>query len=232
MHSKFRCARLCGLTIILVLAVAATARAGTDVSVGDRIRFFDREGTTGGGEFGVAKYSNPGTELFRTFCVQTAEYMDFHADGFIVTGVSDHSVLGGVPLSSGAAYLYWKFRQGNLPDYVYAPGTAAHVTEANRLQRALWFFQGQSGGENNSYVALATDAMNVGGTTDEWVGMGIGNVRIMNLVWATSRSGFNAGDHAQDQLVLVPTPTGVTAGAGLLAAVGIYSKRRRRLREI
>jgi hypothetical protein len=32
----------------------------------------------------------------------------------------------------------------------------------------------------------------------------------------------------QDQLVVVPTPTGVTAGAGLLAVVGIIGNRRRR----
>jgi hypothetical protein len=215
----------------LLLVLVQCTYAGTDVSVGDRIRFFDREGTTGGGEFGVAKHPNFGDELFRTFCVQTSEFMDFNADGFIVTGVSDHSVLGGVSLSSGAAYLYWKFRQGNLPDYVYTPGTSAHITEANKLQKAIWYFQGQSGGANNSYVTLATDAMNAGGTTDEWVGKGIGNVRIMNLTWATTRSGFNAGDDAQDQLVLVPTPTGITAGAGLLAAIGVYSKRRRRFRD-
>jgi hypothetical protein len=58
--------------IVLVLAVVcATAPALAGLSVGDTIRFYDREGTTGGGEFGAALAGAvPNPELFRTFCVQ------------------------------------------------------------------------------------------------------------------------------------------------------------------
>ena len=220
-------------------------QAGSDLNVGDLIHFYDREGSTGGGEFGVAKLGSS-TELFRTFCVQVAEYMDFDSTGgFKVAGISDHTVLGNVPLAPETAFLYTMFRTGTLPGtragsgfYDYTPSSSNHINDANDLQKAIWYLQGQSGGANNYYVAFAKDATDADLTksannpfydTNSWVGMGIGNVRIANLLWNHNSGNYHVGDNAQDQLVLVPTPDASLAGFGLLsglACAGVIRRRR------
>lgn len=226
-------------TAAAVVALSGAAFAGSDLNVGDRIRFIDQPGSPGG-EFGVAKTNGTtqlGSELFRTFCVQRNEFLDFSVAGFFVQNISTSSVVAGASvLTPETAFLYTQFRQGALPGY---DGSAA---KANDLQAAIWYWEGESGGSNNAYAKYAKDAVdadstvtsgNTFGDGNQWVGMGIGNVRIANLVWATTRSGFQAGSDAQDVLVLVPTPEAAGAGLSLLAALGVvgYVKRRRQADE-
>jgi hypothetical protein len=219
-----------GLATGLLALGGWTYAAGDPISVGDKIRFFNREGSTGGGEFGVAKLPNAATELFRTFCVQRTEFMDFHADGFNVVGLTDHSILGNKLLHPHSAFLFWAFRNGSLSGYDYTPLAQARIDSADALQIAIWSLQTEiTAAQFNAYpTAIKTLATSFLGQATSAAWSDIGNVRVMNLTWATTRSGFSAGDNAQDQLVLVPTPKSLHAGIGLIGGVVLVGVIRRR----
>ena len=101
---------------IMVLGIAGYVDADS-IKAGDVIRFFDREGNTGGGEFGVARLPDSNTELFRTFCLQRTEYMDFNAAGFKVITITEYAQLGNDRIESQTAYLFTQFRNETLSNY-------------------------------------------------------------------------------------------------------------------
>lgn len=226
------------LQIALVAAAAmlvftsASAPAG-DVKVGDIVRFWDREGSSAGGEFGVTNLTTPSNPEFRTFCLERNEYIDFNAAGFKVASIATYATAGGVAGSSGGqdpldprtAYLYTQFRAGTLSNYNYVANSAARIASANELQEAFWAIE-ESQPANGQAATWVTEAA-LAIANNQWTGLG--NVRVMNIVWATTRSGFTAGTNAQSQLMLVPTPQAAAAGLSLLAVIGVARvvKRRR-----
>jgi hypothetical protein len=196
------------------------------INVGDTIYLYDREGTTGGGEFGVAK-SSGGLELFRTFCLERYEYFTPGA-AYIVSGISESAFLGGVgggltgdPLDPRTAYLYTQFRAGTLSNYDYTSNSSAHILDANSLQWAFWLFEQE--------IATVTDAQALAWISEAETAIangtwsGLGNVRVINLVDAL-------GNRKQDQLVMVPEPsTLLLLGAGLLG-LGILGRKKFRIK--
>jgi hypothetical protein len=166
------------------------------------------------------------SESFQTFCVETGEYVAQPMDIVVSTtningSAGSHAVWGGVPnvgdnLDARTAFLYTKFATGTLSGYTWTG--AGRAASADALQKAIWYIEGESGGADNAFAALATDATTVGGNTDEWVGKGIGDVRILNM-YTTS------GGLAQDQLYLVPAPAAIGLGLIGLGLVG-WLKRR------
>lgn len=210
---------------IAAVWAATCAYAGMDpVRVGDNIRFFDRPGSPGG-EYGVRNNTlgigTSGSPAWITFCVQRSEFLDFHADGFDVIDISDEIVVGSGSLASGTALLYTAFRHGNLATELGYDGSANH---ANALQNAIWKFQGQANNvDNDATPNLAGIYYNWAVSNQTNFGPGIGNVRVANIVWATDRYA-PAGTHAQDVLILIPSP-----GAALLGVLGtsLIALRRR-----
>src|SRR5690606_12853492 len=112
------------LSLVALIAVFTGSVAEASLQVGDRIRFTDKEGTQNGGEFGVHLKDSPNpymggngesAELFRTFCLERNEYLDFSSSGFVIDSISKEAVNGGTggpnpdPISAETAWLYYNF---------------------------------------------------------------------------------------------------------------------------
>lgn len=205
------------LLVVTVCAGTSTATAAPFVAAGDSIKVSNRPGDTGGGEFSLMVN---GSWSFISFCLQRTQYIDysnvFHVDAVSASAASDAAAQGGDAagrdyLSPQTAFLYTRFRKGNLADYIYSG--AGQAASADRLQNAIWMFEQELPMDvSNAYVIMANNAV-LGG---QW--SGIGNVRALNL----SRNGVGA----QDQLALVPEPAEMTLlGIGLIS-LGWAIRRR------
>jgi len=184
---------------------------------------------------------------FQTFCVEYSE--EFNDSQTLYAQINTASRFGGAggampdpahpgmtfdPLDARTAFLYTKFSHGNLAGYNYTSGAGRSAT-AGQLQKAIWYLEQEipslDAGDTLalSWVSLANTAVAVGG---EWDGMGIGNVRILNL-WTDAT--HQDWDHrAQDQLVIldappqIATPLPGVATGGLALMGGLVLGRRRR----
>jgi hypothetical protein len=169
-----------------------------------------------------------GHAYFQTFCIEFTE--EFSPGGQYSVSTSDHALYGhvggspGVPITIGTAWLYSHFASGALAgpngfnagyDYTYGANRSA---SAGALQQAIWWLQGETGGVDNSWVDLVSSHY----ADPKAAANGAFNVKALNL-----------GDpgQVQDQLVIVPEPTTMVAGALLLlpfAASTLRSVRRSR----
>jgi len=209
------------LILIIFVALAGmifsvSAVQAYPVNVGDTVYLFNGLGSTAGGEFVIKK--NLDDELFRTFCMETNEYIQLSTANslkpFIISSITDYAENGGVGgqdesnkdyLDTRTAYLYYHYSVGNLDDISAFTYTASGVDD---LQKAIWFIENENNGDNNYLVDLATD---------KW--SDIGPVRVMNLAWGYNYNNTwgSIGSPAQSQLTLVPEPaTMLLLGFGLL----------------
>jgi len=184
---------------------------------------------------------------FETFCIETGvEFYPGRTYNYTLGSVAQPIPATGagsaIPLSLGAAYLYYEFAKGSLSDFDYVD-TLPNGTRANDdhlLQAAIWAFQGgQSYGsypvptqENNKFYTDAISAL--GGLTQaDGANNGFYDVEILQMWNGTPGVGANA---AQNQLVLAkndgpvphPVPDGgmtVTLLAGAL--VGLVAMGRK-----
>ncbi|MBN1765348.1 MAG: hypothetical protein JW860_08840 [Sedimentisphaerales bacterium] len=146
-------------------------------------------------------------DKFDTVCLERYEYFNpgrsyeielntMAVDG----GVGYDPQYGGDPLDERSAFLYTKYMEGD-----------QRFSNWDKVQTAIHFIE-QEQTYGNDYVGLADAAVQAGG---EWFGMGLGNVRVMNL-WGIGKVGL---EHHQDQLILVnPVPA---PGALLLGSIGV-----------
>lgn len=162
--------------------------------------------------------SDLSSDSFQTFCLEKTENFSPGSNlGFIInTAAVQGSTGSNDPIDPRTAFLYTKFRQGTLAGYLYGAGRQG---AAGQLQAAIWFLEDEIpavdvGSLAETLVALANAAVAPGG---EWDGVGLGDVRALNLT-------NSAGGRAQDQLTLIPAPGTLAAiGAGLV----LVGRRRR-----
>jgi hypothetical protein len=136
-------------------------------------------------------------DTFGSFCVETNEYFTPGLTYFVT--LNSYAIKGGVsggspdPLSDESAWIYTQWLDGNI----------THTsTNANAVQAALWYLEGENYGVNNTYVTQALAAVAAGWKNTD--------IMVMNL-WATYLNGEYAG-YSQDMLVRVPVPATILLG--------------------
>lgn len=181
-----------------------------------------------GGEFRAV---SSGLGTFQTFCLETSETMAFDTlyaynmnSGAVrgnggATAVDPHDGISPMdPVSIGTAWLYSQFRAGTLAGY----GAVDRLTDAGNLQKAFWFLEGEVGGVNNGWVALAAANLPAGYADVKDDANGYGSVIALNLFLEVPGASPLL---RQDVLGLVPEPTTMVAGALLLLPFGASALR-------
>ncbi len=180
---------------------------------------------------------------FETFCIETGVEFNFgisynYSLGSLSQPLSNGGTGSALPLSLGAAWLYYQFGTGNLANYEYAYNTTRQ-TDDNLLQAAIWTLQGNqlynagvygTGATvaNNIYYAAAIAAL--GGVVNANSAYTGTSVEILQM-WD-----INNGNAAQNQLVLTggtpptphPTPDGgmtVALLGGALVGLGVLRRK-------
>lgn len=210
--------KLC-LMVVVFLFVAAPVMA--DMRVNLKYNVSGLYGTTNGGEFLIRVLEDPvgiyaEDGQFTTFCIETNEYVYNNTNYYVtIDSVARRGGSGGPkpdPLSPQSAYLYSS----------WLDNTISHSdTNANALQRAIWYFEQESGGQNNSLVTQANSAVASGGSWyNKWGADSIGDIRVMNLWTCVNHTGY-----AQDQLVRVPVPGAILLGLLGLTAAGVKLRK-------
>jgi hypothetical protein len=175
-------------------AALACASQSSALPLTTTVMFTDGPGYTGGGEFNAL---TSGHGDFITFCLEYRENIAFGTTFYYdVSQAARYNGNGTVdPISRATAWLYLQFRSGTLGSFGEAYNYTATPSDANDLQQAIWFLEGEYGGLNNYYAVLA----NAQAQSPTFDNEGFYGVGVMNL-WANA----DATGARQDQLILIP----------------------------
>ncbi|WP_404422132.1 VPDSG-CTERM sorting domain-containing protein [Nibricoccus sp. IMCC34717] len=162
---------------------------------------------------------------FGAFCLEANEH--FANKGVYTAVLNDRAIMGGIgwsgdPISVGTAWLVKTFAVGALDSYGFVYGNS---TATLALQRAIWFLEGESGGQNNSWVALLVGKFgSVANAKADYTG---NQVKVLNLWGNVSQEARSTNlEFIQDQVVYVPDMAS-TLGLFGVALLGVAALRRR-----
>ncbi len=216
----------------VVLACLAAGAVSVSSAFAATVKFSDGPGNTGGGEFNAVTSENGS---FVTFCLEYSEGISMNTTyNYVVSqsakngGISGGGVSNADPISKATAWLYLQFCAGTLLDMNHVTGQLIngdyygqddHQKDANALQRAIWYLEGEVQGNNvgqyNAYAKLALDTVGAG-DNDSFYGVGVMNITDRN------------GNRAQDQLIKINVPDGGTTLVFLgMAMTGLAAANRR-----
>jgi len=209
--------------LILTCLVAGAMAAQSAFAV-STVKFSDGPGNTGGGEFNAVT-SDHGS--FATFCMEYNEHIQMGVTYYYeVSTAAKYNGNGTTdPISMATAWLYNEFLNGTLSGYT------GDTASANKLQRALWYLEGEAGGStqtaaNNSFLAAALGALGAIAMNNA---NGAYGVHVMNL-WSSYNAATGVYSGAkQDQLIRVPD--GGTTLALLGMSMGLVAFATRRIRK-
>jgi hypothetical protein len=197
--------------LILIGLVAGLSFASTASALTTTVTFTDGPGSTGGGEFNAV---TSGHGSFVTFCLEYQEHIAFGTTFYYeVSQTARYNGNGTLdPLSRATAWLYLQFRSGTLGSYGALYDYTGTTSDANDLQRAIWYLEGETAGASspNYYATLAlNNAVSANEDNNGFYGVGV-----MNL-W-----GNDAGTLArQDQLILIPSGGSTVPDGGATVAL-------------
>lgn len=216
-------------TTTIVAGILASA-----ASAADTVKFYDvaGEGSTNGGVF-EAHTTDYG--VFKTFCIEYTEHISYNTTywydvnpyaKFGGSGGDDYDSDGDTILDSDTVddrtkIIYYMYRKDYSALAALTSDAGNANTVANEIQQAIWQIENETGGVANALYNYVSGAnLNSLKTTYS----GYTNVYAMN-VWrhATLRTDTYA---AQDQLILIPLPSG--AGMAFAGLLGLAAVRRRR----
>ncbi len=220
---------------LLFQTTAAIASYLYGIEAGDKIKFVQRTGPNGGGEFKWVADTNKnnifgdlGDYTWQSFCVEKNEYITQNT-AYTVEGISGYAKAGGIgghdafingktadSLGNETAWLFWNFSKGTLGTGAYAY-TSTYEQEGY-LQNVIWFLEDEISSLDtktknfyNSWHADYLTAYNSGWRNN-------GQVQVVNL-----------GVGRQDQLIIghhAPEPaTMLLFGFGLIGLAGIGRKK-------
>ncbi|WP_404422134.1 hypothetical protein [Nibricoccus sp. IMCC34717] len=161
--------------------------------------------------------SKSGKFGFGAFCLEASVH--FANGGIYNALITDRALNGGGisgdPISVGTAWLVKMFAVGALDSYGFTYGNKASTLA---VQRAIWFLEGESGGESNSWITLLIGKFgSLAGAKADYTGS---QVKVLAL-WDNERR------PAQSQAIYVPDVASTLALAGLaLVALAIGSRRK------
>lgn len=185
--------------------------------------------TVDGGSWGYKSgLAVAGQKYFQTFCIEYNE--DFYPGRIYDVAISDKAMYGGQPssgdpISIGTAWLYMEFAKGTLSGYDYNyNGNKDGVAGGNRtasaglLQQAIWWLEQEPNGKRNTFIDAAEEALyGTGKKGNGWDTLIKGDA---NGAYGVKALNLGAAGAVQDQLVIVPEPTTLIAGALLLLPFG------------